>query len=165
MRYLLLFTAMCTLISAPIVNAESTADRNKTVEEHNKEFPGIKTLMSAQEWQAAGLTKLSDSELDALNAWLIRYTARDASILRNQVTQIKEEADKDIHSNIDGKFSGWSGKTRFRLKNGQVWQQRHNGRWKTELVDPEVIITRNFFGFYEMKVKVADRSIGVKRLE
>ncbi|TQV84097.1 hypothetical protein FKG94_05375 [Exilibacterium tricleocarpae] len=129
-----------------------------------EKFPGIKEIMSAADFEAAGLGKLSAEELAALDRWLIRYTANDAETIRREVEEVKVESDKDIRSRIEGAFSGWDGKTVFRLQNGQVWQQRLQGRWRTKLVDPEVIISRNIFGFYELEIVEKGRSIGVKRL-
>ena len=157
MRSLLLATVF-VCFNASIAAAETeTANKGK--------FPGIKSLMTNAEFQASGLNKLSESEIAELNAWLLKYTANKAPILRKNVAEVKQEASKEIRSRIDGKFSGWSGKTVFRLQNGQVWQQRYSGKWKTQLDNPEVVISRNFFGFYELKLVDQNRSIGVKRVK
>ncbi len=74
----------------------------------------------------------------------------------------EREAWVDIESVINGVFSGWSGTTVFELANGQVYQQRRQGKWRTDLLDPQVKISKNFLGMLEMEV--AGRSIGVKRL-
>ena len=130
-----------------------------------EKFPGIQTIMSAAEFEEAGLGKLSEQELAALNRWLIRYTANDAVTIRKQVKEVKDESEKDIHTQIDGDFNGWNGETVFRLKNGQVWKQRLRGKWRTKKVsDPKVIISRNILGFYEMEILPQGRKIGVKRL-
>jgi hypothetical protein len=34
----------------------------------------VRTLMSAAEWNAAGLAKLSPTELEALNAWVVKWS-------------------------------------------------------------------------------------------
>lgn len=109
------------------------------------QFPGVEKVMSAEEFEAAGLEKLSESEIKSLNQWLIRYTASNAPIVRRDVKATKEETNKDIRTYIDGEFAGWSGKTIFKLGNGQVWKQRLSGNWKTKLQNPEVVISRNFF--------------------
>ncbi len=127
-------------------------------------FPGIKNIMSETEFQQSGLGKLSASELQALNRWLLRYTANDAQIMRQQVQEVRAESQKGFRTQIDGEFNGWRGETVFRLKNGQVWKQRLRGRWKTKLTDPEVVISRNLLGFYEMTVVEGDKKIGVKRV-
>jgi hypothetical protein len=69
-----------------------------------------------------------------------------------------------INSRIAGEFNGWTGRTRFQLDNGQIWEQRRGRRWKITLDNPEVRITQNFMGAYEMEVVSESRSIGVRRL-
>jgi hypothetical protein len=64
-------------------------------------------------------------------------------------------------------FTGWEGQTEFRLDNGQVWRQRLPGRYvhKGGLESPtEVVITRNFFGFFVMTVPSSGRGTGVERI-
>ena len=46
------------------------------------EFPGIETLMTAEEQQAAGIQKLTVAEKEALNKWLIRYTVNEAPVTK-----------------------------------------------------------------------------------
>src|SRR6056297_1835362 len=90
-------------------------------------FPGVEKLMSADEYRAAGLDKLTDEEREALNRWLIGYTIGEAPVIRDSNPEVKK-ADREqvIRARITGAFSGWSGDTLFRLDNGQVWQQRQD---------------------------------------
>ncbi|MEJ2131375.1 MAG: hypothetical protein P8Y95_07095, partial [Gammaproteobacteria bacterium] len=48
-----------------------------------------------------------------------------------QLRETQEEPDEaeSITSHIVGEFSGWDGKTEFRLANGQIWRQRHPARY------------------------------------
>jgi len=157
MRYILLITLL--------IHFDTCLADTQSLRSHNGKFPGIKSLMSVDELKASGLEKLSEAELSALNRWLVRYTAQDASSMKRNVAEIKKEANKDIHSHIKGVFTGWHGETKFYLQNGQVWQQRHNRSWKTRLSNPKVVISRNMFGFYEMKILEANKAVAVKRLE
>lgn len=147
-----------------------------------KEFPGVKDLMSPQEFKEAGLNKLSPSELEALNGWLLRYTTDDVPELVKEVPELKEAValkaavapapqplapepePERIDSRIDGKFKGWTGKTVFKLQNGQVWKQRQSGKYYKKIESPEVEITKNLLGFYVMKIVETDKRIGVKRI-
>ncbi|EED31889.1 hypothetical protein NOR53_3244 [gamma proteobacterium NOR5-3] len=130
------------------------------------DFPGFEKLMSKQEFADTGLKKLSGDELEALNQWLIRYTAGDAQILQTSSEAVREaEKDFAVESQITGDFSGWSGKTVFRLENGQVWKQRLSGRYPYRgPANPKVVITKNFMGYYKMTLVDVDRSIGVSRV-
>lgn len=65
-------------------------------------------------------------------------------------------------------FTGWDGRTEFRLDNGQVWRQRLPGRYVHQggLDSPtDVVITRNFFGFFVLTVTSSGRGTGVERVK
>lgn len=150
MRYTgLIIVLVCTLSVA------GAADNDK--------FPGVKSLMSTEEIQATGLDRLSADEIEALDAWLVRYTAHEAAALRGQVTEIREEISQGMRDRIDGQFTGWDGNTTFHLKSGQVWQQRNGSTWSTQMTDPEVLITRRFMWYY-LRVVGTGHSVGVTRL-
>ena len=70
-----------------------------------------------------------------------------------------------MRSRIPGTFTGWTGGSQFVLENGQVWQQRYDTRWKTELDNPEVIITRHMLGLHRMEVVGTGKSVPVKRIK
>ena len=128
------------------------------------DFPGIRRLMSDEEFRSTGLDGLTPEELEALNAWLLRYTAGDAEVLQETNKTVREARDdnRGVVSRIVGDFGGWSGKTVFRLENGQVWEQRLDGRYRYRgEPNPEVRIERNWLGFYRMTVIGTGRSVGV----
>jgi len=130
----------------------------------DKPFPGIRNLMTAEEFKAAGLDQLSPEELRQLDTWLLHYTAGEAAILRQDNTEVREASqDFELVTRISGDFRGWSGETVFRLENGQIWRQRLPGRYHySGPPNPEVRISRSWMGFYKMTVVETDKSIGVK---
>lgn len=127
-------------------------------------FPGVKELMTEQELEASGVNDLSRRQIEALNTWLIRYTANEAPVLQAENEEVIEVVNQGVTSRIVGEFNGWSGKTRFVLENGQVFEQRRRGRWKITLDNPEVHIRQNIMGAYEMEIVSEGKSIGVRRL-
>lgn len=131
------------------------------------EFPGIEKLMNKKEFSAAGLEKLSDEERDALNQWLIRYTAFEAAEITKKVDEIKVVQTRGTRTTLKGKFMGWKGKTLFHLNNGQVWKQRSSGRYYPPrmLVNPEVKVSKNALGYDELEVVALGAKIGVKRVK
>lgn len=144
---------LCTLANNQLLSAD--------------DFPGVKKLMTPEQYQSSGLDKLSPQEISALNQWLISYTAKDSAIIRQNVKAVQEESNAEIRSRIVGTFKGWKGNTKFVLENGQVWQQRNQKsgtRWSTSMENPEVIIGNNFFGLRVLTVVSADKSTKVKRL-
>jgi hypothetical protein len=127
--------------------------------------PNIRELMTTQEFAASGLSRLSNDEMDAINRWLVRYTAQDAAEMISSSPAVSEIESAAVTSKIDGEFSGWNGPTRFPLKNGQVWETRSTRRYNYSAVDPDVEITRNFLGIYRMLIVDTGRSITVRRVE
>jgi hypothetical protein len=77
---------------------------------------------------------------------------------------LPEDSDA-LHAKVLPPFRGWSGKTVFKLDNGQVWRQRTSGRHTYTGDDTRVVISKNSWGFYEMRLVDADRSVGVKRVK
>lgn len=134
-------------------------------------FPSVEALMSEKEFSAAGLHKLNEPELNVLRDWLWTYTTRDSEFHRKNSEAPRADSGDGpgnstaIRSHIVGEFTGWDGDTVFELANGQVWEQRRPTRYRFEATDPEVIIDRNFFGFFEMEVVGANRSVKVKRIK
>ena len=129
-------------------------------------FPGVKNLMEEDEYKAAGLDKLTPQERDALNQWLIKYTAFEAPVIRRTNKEVKEvEKQFEITARIKQPFTGWSGKTLFHLDNGEIWQQRLSGRYLYTKDDTTVLIDKNFMGFHVMTLTATGQSIGVKRVK
>jgi hypothetical protein len=132
----------------------------------NSTFPGVEKLMSPEEFSAAGLERLTPAQREALNQWLIRYTAWEAPALRKSNEAVKQVEDAfELRAAIKQPFKGWEGKTRFYLDNGQVWQQRTSGRYYYKGEDTSVRISKNFLGFYVMELLANGRSVGVKKLQ
>ncbi|MBN7799020.1 hypothetical protein [Parahaliea mediterranea] len=135
------------------------------VDAQEKDFPGIEKLMTREEFQAAGLEKLSPAEREALNQWLIGYTVDDAQTLIHTSEEVKE-ADQGIRieASVNGPFKGWYGDTVFSLDNGQTWRQRLSGNFAYHGDDRRVVIEKNFFGYFKLTHVATGRSVGVSRV-
>lgn len=129
------------------------------------EDPDIRQLMSAEEYAASGLGRLSDSELEVINQWLVRYTAQDAPGMLRESPAVIEVDRAAIESRIDGEFHGWNGPTRFTLQNGQIWETRSSRSYSHFAIDPEVEITKNWMGIFRMRVVETGQAINVRRVE
>lgn len=126
----------------------------------------VRKLMTAYEFQQAGLETLSEKQLGALNRWLIGYTANEAPIIQKKNEAVKMAVKATIKSRLVGEFDGWSGKTKFVLENGQVWQQRNSANWRSPTIqNPDVVVRKNVLGFYVLDVDGVKRSVGVKRVQ
>lgn len=152
------------------------------------QFPPLEDLMSQEEMEETGLDKLDEVEREAFRRWLEVFVEHDADFvqrryreqLREERAQSKEKgaADRDderseaddeaaIVSNIDGEFSGWDGRPRFELANGQVWEHRrkHTIFSHRPIDNPKVIIKKNFLGFFVMEIPQANVTLPVRRVK
>lgn len=153
------------------------------------EFSTLEERMSAAEFKAAGLDKLSAAELAQLNAWIDRELKLPAASAQATAASAPASAAaasapaaaapasadmrgfdlnagrSEIRSEIVGSFTGWSGRTVFRLANGQVWQQSENDAFAVNLESPGVVIEPAAFGTWLLKVDGYNRSVRVKRIQ
>ena len=83
-----------------------------------------------------------------------------------QEPETKNRFDKSV-ARIVGDFSGWRGKTLFKLDNGETWQQRRaDSVRRTKIIsNPEVRIKRNVMGFYVMEIPAAKVRVPVTRID
>ena len=64
-----------------------------------------------------------------------------------------------------GDFTGWRGKTVFRLDNGQVWRQRSSSKYRHRGNDQRVTFDKNFMGGWEMTVVSTGKSVLVSKVK
>ncbi|WP_293716245.1 MULTISPECIES: hypothetical protein [unclassified Stenotrophomonas] len=96
----------------------------------------LQQQMSADEFKAAGLDKLSTQELAALNNWLQGKVEQAASQALEQAREegrqeviVKNRGFFDFGSNepiqatLEGEFRGFGKGRQYTLDNGQVWEQ------------------------------------------
>jgi len=126
----------------------------------------IEELMSAREFATAGLQKLTQTELQALNVWLARYATSLAQNAARASAQAPRPAPTPevIETQIDDDFEGWEGETIFKLRNGQIWQQSSYAYTYHYAYAPKVLIYRSG-GVYKMKVDGVSGEISVRRLK
>ena len=141
--------------------------------------PDVESVMTAEDYAAAGLDKLTDAERKHLSEWLERYRQgavtgpppepkRLSEMSQSEREVVKEQRERERDIEIVAKvlpaFRGWSGSTVFHLDNGQVWQQRQSGGMRYTGSESTVVITRNVMGRYVMSHPDSGRAIGVKRI-
>jgi hypothetical protein len=136
----------------------------------------IKNLLSQEKFDQMGLSKLSDRELSELYQWIKSGEFEESLAEKPPIDTVQValnqsapkvvdlERNQTIKATIKGKFSGWSGKTIFKLSNGQVWRQRIKGNWRYRAESPSVEIKKNFMGYYVMRVD-DKKSVGVSQIK
>lgn len=117
------------------------------------EFPGVQKAMPAEEFEQAGLNKLSPEERARLDDFIRSYVATTTEKAATTAVDkaVKERgvaAPQVIQSNIVGVFSGYNGRSKFTLANGQVWQQSQEvSRAYPRIDSPPVLITKGLWGW------------------
>lgn len=146
--------------SAPTeATAPESAPKNKKAEE--VPHRDIQDSMTADEFKAAGLDKLSEDELKSLNAWLQGYRQKAETKAAEKATEevtkkvAKESRTKmdSALSRVDGTFTGLTGRTIIKLEDGSVWRQANaDDRYRAQVTDrPPVKVTHTTFG-YKMRI-------------
>ncbi len=161
--------AILMLALAPMAWAQQSAPLGGDVEQ----------LMSADEFKAAGLDKLSAQELAALNAWLQRKVGQETA---KAVEVAKEEGRKEvaeknrgffdfgsteaIESNIVGEFKGFANGRKYTLQNGQVWEQVEPASLEgVRRTDPKVTIKPGLFNNWFMRIDGYNTAAKVRRIK
>jgi hypothetical protein len=159
-------TLSCLLVIATLVGASVLAQDDES------EVRSVESLMAPEDYQASGLGKLSEAERAHLSEWLERY--REGAVQGPEVprkpsqwTEEEKQAEKDfrIVAKVLPRFRGWTGKTVFRLDNGQTWQQRMPGRFAYNGSNSEIVISKNVMGRYVLEHVESERSVLIKRVE
>jgi len=130
------------------------------------EFSSLEESMSQTQFHAAGLDKLSPDELKTLNAWLHSHASATTTVVTpsGQPAFYKDSEREIIESRIDGKFSGWYGKTVFKLENGQEWTQTESGSFSNGKYDhPKVRIKPMILGSWLVSVPACGCDVRVER--
>lgn len=138
--------------------------------------PSLEERMSDAEFKSYGLDKLSAEELKGLNRWLQTKGMSSAGTARVHASPASTDervgfrergSDRaEIKARLPGKFTGWGGKTIFRLDNGQEWQQVESGSQAgLNLQDAEVTIKPKMMGNWLLVVDYCQCRIGVTRIK
>ena len=139
----------------------------------------VQQQMSAEQFKAAGLDKLSAKELAALNAWLQQKVSSETAVA---VEKAREEGRKEvvekkrgffdfgsaepIESVIAGEFNGFGKGKQFTLQNGQVWEQTESATLAgVRKSDVPVKIKPGALGVWFMQVKGYNTQAKVRRIK
>jgi hypothetical protein len=117
------------------------------------EFPGVEKAMSPQEYDAAGLQKLTPDERTRLDEFIRRFVSSSSQVAAQKavdraVKERKATPPEIIQSRIVGPFTGFTGSTVFTLENGQRWRQSQpDSRYFPKVESPPVIIVKDQIGY------------------
>ena len=123
-------------------------------------------LMSAEQAAAAGLSKLSASELRALSDWVRTHSLHVAELARNAALNPEPAPSANpgvIETRMLGDFTGWDGGTLFQFANGQLWRQTSFGTLYQFAREPKVTLVATGSG-WRLQVDGVPQSIYVRRI-
>lgn len=172
MKTLLLSVALC--FSAAVATAQST-------------FPGLRVVLSAAEWQRAGLDRLTPDQIGVIDAALIRQQAGVVARHQGEIAAVRAATpalpaaapipqglmqrfglplfDDNDWRNLPpmrAKVLKWEGGNRFRLDNGQVWEGHEPITY--ELPGKEIEIHARPHGQFALIVDGQNTTLRVMRL-
>jgi len=148
---------------------------------------GLQEKMTPQEFHAAGLDKLTPTELAALDNWLQadhqkvaaeaaavaaakaeseKASAIASSFRRTSQGFLESSNPTTVESRLQGEFHGWSGRTVFILENGQIWIQVEDAEFRSpKLMQPMITISPGLLGGWKLRVEGSTRFAMVKRVQ
>ncbi len=119
----------------------------------NTEFPGVEKAMSAKEYEAAGLQKLTSDERARLDGFIRGFVSSSNQVAAEKavdraVKERKVTPPEIIQSRIVGPFTGYKGDTTFTLENGERWRQAQpESRYFPKIDSPPVLIIKGVIGY------------------
>ncbi|HKE48230.1 MAG TPA: hypothetical protein VKB52_09195 [Rhodanobacteraceae bacterium] len=129
----------------------------------------LEERMSQADFRAAGLDHLSPEQLKYLNEWLRTHGGAGGMPVTpsGQPVFYPDQSARDtIETHIVGTFTGWHGKSVFKLDNGQEWKQAESGAYDAgKYEDPAVRIKPMLLGSWLMYVEGCGCSVRVQRVK
>lgn len=137
MKKLLTSLVLCAFASVALAQSESAPKPPET-------FPGIKAVMSPEDFARAGLSGLNSEQIGLIDAAIIRhYTRTVVTAANKEAAKIVEKTTGERSrkffdrfglpdftfsdewktvTNLKAHCTGWVGGNSFKLDNGQVWE-------------------------------------------
>ena len=178
--------SLCTATSSIAASTFESLDKAMTADERIKS--GIDSLNAEQReflnsWLKARYGEPAQVEASEPDTAIVRTpatsvtTEADAQAIETEVerrvaaklaaTQTGKDNPKNdmpLEARLVGDFKGWTGKTVFRLDNGQVWRQRSASTYRHKGSDMRVRFEQNWMGGWEMEVLSTGKSVLVKKM-
>ena len=186
-RYLTKLALVAPLLTAVIASADTAyqpLERAMTDEERVRS--GVDSLTSKQRQYLNDWLKTRYGEaasVDSQERVITRtnsppkpskQTAIDEEIERRVAEELASRKKQDSEANTNrgpfdamliGDFTGWRGKTVFRLDHGQVWRQRSSSQYRHRGDDYRVKFDKNWMGGWEMTVISSGKSVLVSNVK
>ena len=100
---------------------------------------------------------------EAIEAEVDRRVA--AKLADKRESEKAKQSDSAFEAKLTGDFTGWTGKTIFKLDNGQVWRQRSSANYRHRGSDRRVKFKKNWMGGWEMTVVSSGKTVLVRKVQ
>lgn len=100
---------------------------------------------------------------EAIEAEVDRRVA--AKLADKRESEKAKQSDSAFEARLSGDFTGWTGKTIFKLDNGQVWRQRSSANYRHRGSDRRVTFKKNWMGGWEMTVVSSGKTVLVRKAQ
>ena len=88
-----------------------------------------------------------------------------AKLADKRESEKTKQSDSDFEARLTSDFTGWTGKTIFKLDNGQVWRQRSSANYRHRGSDTRVEFKKNWMGGWEMTVVSSGKTVLVRKVQ
>ena len=88
-----------------------------------------------------------------------------AKLADKRESEKTKQSDSDFEARLTSDFTGWTGKTIFKLDNGQVWRQRSSANYRHRGSDTRVKFKKNWMGGWEMTVVSSGKTVLVRKVQ
>lgn len=141
-------------------------------------FPGLKSIMTAEEYERSGLAQLSPEQLSFIDAAIMRHITEQTSVGAVAGPRGVESIGLDQTTrfglpdlggdwrgapSLKAKCTGWVGGNSFKLDNGQVWEGTEPIPY--ELANRNVEIQPRPGGLYALIVEGRNTTIRIRRVK
>ena len=106
---------------------------------------------------------VQSSEEKVIEAEVERRVAQELATREQSTTAAVTNG--PFEATLVGDFTGWRGKTIFRLDNGQVWRQRSSSQYRHRGSDQRVKFDKNWMGGWEMTVVSSGKTVLVSKIK
>ena len=88
-----------------------------------------------------------------------------AKLADKRESEKTKQSDSAFEARLTSDFTGWTGKTIFKLDNGQVWRQRSSANYRHRGSDRRVSFKKNWMGGWEMTVVSSGKTCLVREVQ
>lgn len=140
------------------LSAEQRKFLNNWLQQHYETGP---TNMQTETDSSANRT-VQTSEEQVIEAEVERRVAQELATRKQPAKAAVNNG--PFEATLVGDFTGWRGKTVFRLDNGEVWRQRSSSQYRHRGSDQRVKFDKNWMGGWEMTVVSSGKSVLVSKV-